>query len=72
MIQRGQLRMWIARDESGGIHETISGFDACFIIISDRYEGSFGTYVVDYLENGKIFTDQPVDHIEHWSIDVSE
>lgn len=63
--------MWIARDESGGIHETITGFDSCFIVATDPYEGSIGMYVVDYLEGGKLFTDQPIDHMEHWSIDVS-
>ena len=72
MIQKGQLRTWIARDESGGIHETIEGFDSHFIVVTDKYEGPIGMYVVDYMEGGKLFTEQPVDHMEHWSIDVSE
>jgi hypothetical protein len=72
VIKKGQLRVWIARDESGGIHETIEGFDSHFIVITDKYEGPLGMYVVDFMEGGQVFTEHPIDHIEHWSLLVSE
>ena len=72
MTKKGQLRVWIARDESGGIHETIEGFDSHFIVITDKYEGPLGMYVVDFMEGGQVFTEHPIDHIEHWSLLVSE
>lgn len=64
--------MWIGRDESGGIYDAPDGFDSCFILVTDPYEGQIGTLVVDYLEGEMLFTEQPVDHIEYWSIDVTE
>lgn len=72
VIKKGQLRVWIARDESGGIHETLEGFDSHFMVVTDPYEGPFGMYVVDFLEGGQVFTEQPTDHMEHWSLLVSE
>ena len=72
VIKKGQLRVWIARDEAGGIHETLEGFDSHFIVITDKYEGPFGMYVVDFMEGGQVFTEQPTDHMEHWSLLVSD
>lgn len=70
-VRAGQLRTWISRDESGGIHETIQE-DPYFIITTDPYVDGVGMSVVDYLEGGKVYVGHAADDLEYWSLVIND
>jgi hypothetical protein len=70
-VEAGQLRMWIARDEDGGVHENDLG-DSLFIVACDPYKNDFGQTMVDLLEGGRIFEFIDAEHVDFWSVVVSD
>ena len=70
-LRSGQLRIWIARDELGRIHETEIG-DSHFIVLCDPYENENGQKIVRLLENGQIYDFIDADHTGHWSMIVND
>lgn len=72
MACKGELRMWIARDPEGGIHDDMDHMSSYFMIISDPYEDDLGRMVVDFMEDGTVFIQLDVEHIDHWSLLVSD
>jgi len=70
-VAPGQLRMWIARDESGGIYENDLG-DSLFIVACEPYKNDFGQMMVDVFEDGRIFEFIDADHVDFWSQIISD
>jgi len=70
-LSSGQLRMWISRDEEGGIYEA-DYETTLFMIFGDPYENQFGQRMVDLLEDGRVFEYINVEHVEYWSIPLTD
>ena len=70
-VAPGQLRMWIARDESGGIHENELE-ESLFIVICEHYENQYGQKMVDLLESGRIYSFIDAEHVDFWSVVIDE
>jgi hypothetical protein len=63
--------MWIARDETGGIHE--ANFETLlFVVICDPYENELGQRMIDLLEGGQVYECMEASHVDYWSTLVNE
>lgn len=63
--------MWIARDESGGIHENEIE-ESLFIVACEPYKNDFGQLMVDLLESGRVYRFIDAEHVDFWSILMDE
>lgn len=70
-LKAGQLRSWIARDATGGIHEADFS-DMNFMVICDPYENNLGQKMVDLLDGGQVHQFMEAEHVEFWSLLVND